>query len=235
MNKGAKFLLRYRLISNSIALGIGAAIYIVLTLLFNIGNILQGNFFDGFWATFLGGLIATVTICGIVMLFVSPRRTFNLANQFGIDRKTLWWTDIFTPIFWTVVLLLLGLVAQLIGTGSVISSNSSMGFWVGIGILLAMFFSLQVLADLVALVHGFWKVVVVIGVPTLLMSILIWIMIRIAEWMSKTNWTLSQHQINQLDHVLVNPGTWSIVLFIFIAVMIFFTWLCTKFIRLQRD
>lgn len=98
MNKGAKFLLKYRLISNGIALGIAAAIYILITLIFNIGNIMHGKFFD-FWPVLLGGLTGTAMICAIVMLFVLPRRTFNIANQFGIDRKTLWWTDIFTPVF----------------------------------------------------------------------------------------------------------------------------------------
>lgn len=235
MNKGAKFLLKYRLIANSIALGIGAAIYVLMTLIFNIGNILQGNFFYGFWQVLLGGLTGTAMICGIVMLFVLPRRTFNIANQFGIDRKTLWWTDIFTPIFWTIVLLVFGLITQLVSHGSGVISSSPSGFWFGIVMILAMFFSFQVLADLVALVHGFWKVIVVIGVPTLLMALLIWIMVRIAEWMSKTDWTLSPHQLDQMQHVLINPGTWSIFLVIFIAIMIFFTWLCTKFIRLQRD
>lgn len=235
MNKRAKFLLKYRLISNSIALGIGAAIYIVIMLLFNIHDILHGELAFDFLPAFLSGLVATATICGIVMLFVSPRRTFNLATQFGIDRKTLWWTDIFTPIFWTLVTLILGFIIQLTGAHGVINSSTTGGFWIGMGLLLAMFFSFQVLADLVALVHGFWKVVVVIGVPALLMSILIWLLLRLAEWMSKTNWTFSQHQIGQMNHILVNPGTWSIILIIFIALMIFFTWLCTKFIRLQRD
>ena len=102
-------------------------------------------------------------------------------------------------------------------------------------IILSLFFTTQVLADIVALVHGFWKFVVIVGLPSLLMSILIWILTCIAQWMSKTNWTLSQHQINQIEHLLTSPGIWTVVLIVCIAIMILLTWVFTKMIRLQRD
>lgn len=227
MSKGAKFLIKYRLIANGIALGIGVGIYLLLTLLFNIGDLAN------VWPAILSGSIGVATVVGLVMLFVLPRRSFNLAVQFGIDRNTLWWTDILTPVCWSLLITILGLLFQQFATNNLGHNQGS--FWIGMAIILALFFTTQALADIVALVHGFWKVVVIVGLPSLLMSILIWILTCIAQWMSKTNWTLSQHQINQIEHLLTSPGIWTVVLIVYIAIMILLTWVFTKMIRLQRD
>lgn len=229
MSRGSKFLIKYRAINYGWAYLVALVIFLVLSILVNFHDWLHGDF-NG--EGLLGGIAFVVFIASYVMLLITPGRYFKTANVLGISRRTIFKTDILTPLVVSLVEVLL----------IVPDSNPDFGShgWLGLmGIIACLTiganYFCQMVGDAIALVHGKWKWVVMIAIPVSFMTILVWAMFGLAKLMNSMNFQNSRRANLALIHTLENGWLWLGILVIGVVIITAINWQLVKHFHIMRD
>lgn len=226
MTNGSKFLISYRAKNYGIAYLVASVVFLALSLIFNLHNVIQG---DIDVAGFLMGLNAIIFISTFAMLLITPVQYFKMANFLGISRKTLFKTDFWTPLLVSLVELIL----------TILISNPDFGsksWWGVIGIsaflTIGANYFCQMLGNIMALVHGKWKFVVFIAVPVAFITIIIWSLMGLSKILHFEN---SDKVAKIVINCIRNGWLWLLVLLICVGIATAINWQLIKRFHLMRD